>query len=115
MPGPHVNESLVDLNVDLKVNLGIVVANFPVIGLKKPDGSFLTRDYGAGASQLLRATITDVSNGKILLQFLAGELNQAGTWTGQTRADFTDGGRAHGDEFTFSVAANLTNWAGGNP
>src|SRR3990172_7326637 len=90
----------------MQLDITNAAANYPVVKLKKQAGTFLQRDYGGGPTDELRLTVTDAVNGVANLVFASGEL-VAGTWTGQTKVNWADGGRSYGDTFTFSIVAIL--------
>lgn len=107
--GVHDGDINPELILDLKIDITNRAANFPIVRLKKPDDTYLTRDYGGGAVDTLRATVTDEENGLCKITFVGTELvGEAGTWDGQAKVDWSDGGRSWSDVFTFDITANLT-------
>ena len=91
----------------MQLDTSDAAANYPVVKLKKPDASFLQRDYGGGNTNLLRLTMTDVPNGTGNITFATGEL-VAGVWTGQTLVNWVTGsGGSYGETFTFTIVAIL--------
>lgn len=100
----HKDDIGTELIVTLSIDVTLAAAGFPKVRLKKPSAVFLQR---AGSDQI-SLTVTDTTNGVGKITFVSGELNESGTWTGETKLTFQDGTAYTGDSFTFSVGTNLS-------